>query len=366
MFPAVDTDYVTRVLLELLKIPSPTGFTHDAVAYLQNELAALGVASRLTTKGALLWTLPGAGRGPTRTVAAHVDTLGALVKEVKKNGRLKLSAVGGYDWATVEGAECRIHTHGGAVVTGTVVNTKQSSHVFGAELRDLKRNDKVMEVRPDVETRSRADTLALGVGVGDFVSFDSHAVLTENGFVKGRHLDNKAAVAICLGATRALLYASTAPAGDLHFFISNYEEVGHGAAAGIPSDTAELLCIDMAAVGEGQTSDEYSVTLCVKDSSGPYDFELNARLRSLAAQHGIDLKIDIYPFYGSDASAAWRAGGSFRAALIGPGVDASHAFERTHQKALDATARLLLAYALDDETLEKTTSHPNTLEKEHV
>lgn len=342
----VDTAYVTRVLLELLKIPSPTGFTHDAVAYLQAELTRLGITSRLTPKGALLWTLPGKGDG-ARAVAAHVDTLGALVKEVKKNGRLKLSALGGYDWATVEGAECKVHTFGGAVLSGTILNTKQSSHVFGAELRELKRSDKVMEVRLDAETRSRADTLALGVAVGDFVSYDSHAVLTDSGFVKGRHLDNKAAVAICLGVTKVLLEADAAPAGNLHFFISNYEEVGHGAATGIPGDSGELLCIDMAAVGEGQTSDEYSVTLCVKDSSGPYDFAMNARLRVLAAEHDIPLKVDIYPFYGSDASAAWRAGGAYKAALIGPGVDASHAFERTHQKALEATASLLLAYALE-------------------
>lgn len=351
---AVDTAYVTRVLLELLKIPSPTGFTHDAVAYLQDELASLGVSSSLTPKGALLWTLPGrmlprSTGGGARAVASHVDTLGAMVKEVKENGRLKLTALGGYDWATVEGAECKLHTFGGSVLSGTILNTKQSSHVFGAELRDLKRSDKVMEVRLDAETCSRKDTLALGVSVGDFVSFDSHAVLTDSGFVKGRHLDNKAAVAVCLGVTAALVESDAALATDLHFFVSNYEEVGHGAATGIPGDTTELLCVDMAAVGEGQASDEYSVTLCVKDSSGPYDFAMNARLRALAERHDIDLKIDIYPYYGSDASAAWRAGGSYKAALIGPGVDASHAFERTHRKALDATARLLLAYALEGE-----------------
>ena len=351
LFTDLDTSYITRTLLELLAIPSPTGFTEAAMAYVEKELRSLGVASRRTPKGALLWTLP--GMQGSRAVASHVDTLGAMVKEIKKEGRLRLTALGEYDWATIEGAECKVHTFGGKVVTGTVVNIKQSGHVFGAALRELKRSAAVMEVRLDVETGSREETEAYGVAVGDFVSFDSAAKLTDAGYVKGRHIDNKAAVAICLGVTKAFVAANTPLPTDLHFFVSNYEEVGHGAAAGIPADISELLCIDMAAVGDGQTSDECSVTLCVKDSSGPYDYAMNATLRKLATAHDIPLKVDIYPYYGSDASAAWRAGGSYRAALIGPGVDASHAFERTHQKALDATAKLLLAYAVSAEEDEQ-------------
>jgi putative aminopeptidase FrvX len=338
-------DYCTRVLLELLATPSPTGFSELAMALVEKHLQALNVPFTRTPKGALLWTLKGQD-GPARAVAAHIDTLGAMVKEIKKNGRLKLSMIGGYDWATVEGAECVVHTFDGREFTGTVVNIKQSTHVFGQDLRELKRSAETMELRLDAETRARADTQALSIEVGNFVSYKSHPVLTEQGFIKGRHLDNKAAVAIALAVTQELQATKQIPVGDLHFFISNYEEVGHGAAAGIPADIAELLCIDMAAVGEGQTSDEYSVTLCVKDSSGPYDYAMNARLRRLAEARAIDLKNDIYPYYSSDASAAWRAGGSYRAALIGPGVDASHAFERTHQKALEATSRLVMAYVV--------------------
>lgn len=342
---SLNLDYCTKVVLELLATPSPTGFTELALALVEKHLQALNVPFRRTPKGALLWTIKGEP-GVARAVAAHIDTLGAMVKEIKKNGRLKLSMIGSYDWATVEGAEVIVHAFDGREFTGTVVNVKQSTHVFGSDLRDLKRTVDTMELRLDAEVRKRAETQALGIEVGNFVSYKSNPVLTEYGFIKGRHLDNKAAVAIALAVTKALQDAKQKPIGDLHFFISNYEEVGHGAAAGIPGDSAELLCIDMAAVGEGQTSDEYSVTLCVKDSSGPYDYSMNARLRRLAHEQGIDLKNDIYPNYASDASAAWRAGGSFRAALIGPGVDASHAFERTHQKALEATSRLVLAYVL--------------------
>lgn len=342
----LDLDYLSEVLLELLAIPSPAGFTERAVARVEDLLRDLGVASRRTPKGALLWTLPG-GAAPPRAVASHIDTLGAMVKGVRKNGRLKLTNIGSYDWATVEGSECRIHTFAGATLTGTVVNIKQSSHVFGHALRELVRSDATLEVRLDAEVDSREGVRALGVGVGDFVSFDSRARLTPEGFIKGRHLDNKAAVAVTLCVTKALRAAGVAPAADTHLFVSNYEEVGHGAAAGIPGEVEELLCVDMAAVGRGQTSSEYHVTLCVKDSSGPYDHAMNGRLRRLAERRGLELKIDVYPYYSSDATAAWRAGGAYRAALIGPGVDASHAYERTHRKALAATADLLLAYLLD-------------------
>lgn len=342
--PNVDLDYCKRVLLELLSIPSPTGFTERAVAYVEGRLAELGVASRRTPKGALLWTLPGDG-DPARAVASHIDTLGAMVKELKGSGRLKLSRIGGYDWATVEGEYCLVHPFDAEPVSGTVVNTKQSSHVFGQELVDLKRGEANIEVRLDAGVTSAEEVRALGISVGNFVSWEARAVAV-GGFIKSRHLDNKAAVAISLAATKALLEANLTPAADIHFFVSNYEEVGHGAATGIPEGVAELLCLDMAAVGEGQTSDEYSVTLCLKDSGGPYDYAMSQRLRRLAEDEGLDLKLDLYPFYSSDATAAWRAGGSYRAALIGPGVDASHAYERTHEKALAQTARLLLAYCL--------------------
>lgn len=343
----IDADVIVNDLVRLLDVPSPTGFTDAAVAEVERLLRPLGVATRRTPKGALLWTVPGRG-GPVRTIACHIDTLGAMVKEIKPNGRLRLSAVSGYDWATVEGAECRLTTFEGRILTGTVVNVKQSTHVHGPALRDLKREAEVMELRLDAEAWSDDDVRSLGVGVGDPVAFLSRPEVTDTGFVKGRHLDDKACVAVCVAVTRALAASDARPPGDVHVFVSNYEEVGHGAAAGIPGDTTELLCLDMAAVGKGQASREDAVTLCVKDSTGPYDERMNRSLRRLAAREAIDLKVDIYPYYGSDASAAWRAGGAWRAALVGPGVDASHAFERTHRKALDATARLTLAWAISD------------------
>lgn len=342
--PGLDTDALVDDLVHLLEVPSPTGFTEDAVALLESWLRPLGVPFARTPKGALVWTVRG-GPAPARTMACHVDTLGAMVAEIKRDGRLRLTALGGYDWTTVEGAECRLTTFGGRHLSGTVVNVKQSTHVHGPALRDLKRDASSLELRLDAEAWDADAVRALGVGVGDPVAFLSAPRVTESGFVKGRHLDNKASVAVCLAVTRSLTASDTRPPGDVHVFVSNYEEVGHGAAAGIPAETEELLCLDMAAVGRGQASREDAVTLCIKDSTGPYDPVMNRALRQLAERESIELATDVYPYYGSDASAAWRAGGSWRAALIGPGVDASHAYERTHRKALEATARLALAWA---------------------
>ncbi len=202
-----------------------------------------------------------------------------------------------------------------------------------------------MEVRLDARTTSPEETRPLGIEVGDFVAFDPRLEVT-NGFVRSRHLDDKACVACILAAVKSLMDVGLQPAQDVYLLFSNYEEVGHGAAAGIPSQVGELLTVDMAAVGEGQASDEFHATLCVKDSGGPYHHELSQRLRALADEHAIPYRVDIYPYYGSDGEAVWRAGGDLAVALIGPGVDASHNYERTHLDALLATTRWLMAYLL--------------------
>ncbi|RTR30971.1 peptidase M42 [Deinococcus radiophilus] len=342
--PALDLDYTLDVLIQLLETPSPTGFTDDAVRLIEDELRELGVTSVRSRKGALSWEIAGQQPGHI-TYSGHVDTLGAMVKAIKPSGRLLLSMLGGYDWATIEGEDVKVHTHSGRIITGTVVNIKQSSHVHGPALRELKRDGKVMEVRLDEVTSSASETRVLGIEVGDFVSLDARPRLTSAGYLKSRHIDNKAAVALFLAMTKAL--AGMTPVRSVAFHVTTYEEVGHGAATGIPPHTDELIAVDMAAVGEGQTSSEHHCTLCVADSGGPYDHALSGRLRQVAARHGVDLKVDIYPYYASDGTAAWRAGGDFPVALIGPGVDSSHAYERTHTQALEQTGRLMLAYALE-------------------
>ncbi len=292
----IDVQAMTAFLTGLLNTPSPTGFTERAIAYLEQALAPLPLALRRTHKGALVAEWAGLAADAPRALTAHVDTLGAMVKEVKDNGRLRLSKIGGYAWNTVEGEGCTIFTAAGTAVRGALLVSKASSHVHGPETGQLKREDDTMEVRLDERTTSARETLSLGIQVGDFVAFDPRVEIGTAGFIRSRHLDDKASVAAIFGAVSAMATAGQQPAQRTTILFSVYEEVGHGAAAGIPPDAAELLTVDMAVIGQGQTSDEFTVTICAKDSGGPYDYALRRRLVALAEAAGIPYKLDVYPF----------------------------------------------------------------------
>ena len=347
--PHIDEQYLQDALIQLLEIPSPTGFADKAIDWVENAVAALGLSPERTRKGALTVTLPGKASDAPRALTGHVDTLGAMVKEIKNNGRLKLTGIGGFAWNTVEGEGCRVFTRSGRVISGSFLLSQASGHVYGQTVvNKTLRDDDAMEVRLDERTTTAEETRALGIEVGDFVAFDPRVIVTKSGFIRSRHLDDKAGVAAMLAAAKALLDAGLTPAQRATLHFSNYEEVGHGAAAGFPPDLAELVAVDMAAVGAGQTSDEFHVSICVKDSGGPYHHGLSNRLRALADEHAIPYKVDIYPYYGSDGEAFWRAGGDVQVALIGPGVDASHNYERTHIDALVGATRLILAYLLGE------------------
>jgi putative aminopeptidase FrvX len=346
--PEINTQLLLDFLTELLNTPSPTGLAEPAIELTERTLAAIpGIKLSRTRKGALVATWTGEQDTGPRALTAHVDTLGAMVKEVKSNGRLKLTRIGGFAWNTVEGEGVSVISSTGRQTRGSILLTKASTHVFGKEVNNMIREDASIEVRLDARTLSEKETRDLGIEVGDFVAFDPRVELT-GGFVRSRHLDDKACVAALVAAVKAIAKAGLKPARTTTLFISNYEEVGHGAAAGIPADVEELVVVDMAAVGEGQTSDEFHASLCVKDSGGPYHHGLSNKLRKLAEKNHIPFKVDIYPEYGSDGEAFWTAGGDVAIALIGPGVDASHSYERTHTEALVATTRWLVAYLLEN------------------
>jgi putative aminopeptidase FrvX len=342
----IDSDAIKEFLIGLLNTPSPTGFTEKAIEYTERALSRFPLHLRRTYKGALIaeWMPEVAPSHHTpRALTAHVDTLGAMVKEIKSNGRLKLTRIGGFTWNTVEGEGCSVFTALGRVVRGSLLITKASSHVFGAETGETKRDDAGMEVRLDERTTSAGETRELGIKIGDFVAFDPRVEVGPSGFIRSRYLDDKAGVACIIGALDALVTAGIEPAQCTTTHISNYEEVGHGGASGFPPDLVELLTVDMAAIGEGQESDEHHVTICIKDFDGPYDIDMRRMVR-LAEAASIPYKLDIYPHYGSDGGAYWRAGGDVRVGLIGPGVDASHNYERTHIDALVRTAQLIAEF----------------------
>lgn len=344
--PPIDAEYLLRILVVLLNTPSPTGFAANAIEYVEQIMKDFSFLSiSQNRKGALVATWDGSENDSPRGLTAHADTLGAMVKEIKSNGRLKMTRIGGFAWNTVEGEGCTVFTSQGESFRGSILLTKASGHVHGSQVNDLKRDDTNIEVRLDARTADADQTRDLGIQVGDFVAFDPRVEVV-NGFIRSRHLDDKACIACICAAIKSIHEAGLQPAQTTTFHISNYEEVGHGAASGFPENLAELVTIDMAAVGEGQTSDEFHATLCVKDSGGPYHHGLNQKMRQLAEEFQIPHKVDIYPYYGSDGEAYWRAGGDVAVALIGPGVDASHNYERTHTEALIATTQWLIAYLL--------------------
>ncbi|MGG0657092.1 M42 family metallopeptidase [Rummeliibacillus pycnus] len=332
-----------ELLKKLANVASPSGYTMDIMKFMSGILRELGVQFKQTNKGALIATIPGENNERHRLLTAHVDTLGAMVKDIKSSGRLKLSMVGGFNWNAVEGEYCTIHTASGKKVRGTILMHETSVHVYkGAG--DLPRNDEHIEVRVDEKVLNANDTRAIGIEVGDFVSFDPRFEVTETGFVKSRHLDDKASTALLLQLLKTLTTEKIKLPYTTHFYISNNEEIGYGGNASIPDEVVEYIAVDMGAIGDGQASDEYTVSICAKDSSGPYHYELTQQLVSLAKANKIDYKLDIYPYYGSDASAAIRAGYDVRHALFGAGIESSHAYERTHVDSLRNTAALLLAY----------------------
>ncbi|HEM3868370.1 TPA: M42 family metallopeptidase [Streptococcus suis] len=333
-------DYIVK----LTNTPSPTGFTTDIMNYIKAEVESLGYAASKTAKGGVLVTVPGENDQEHRMVTAHLDTLGAMVRAVKPDGRLKMDLVGGFGYPSIEGENCLIHcSKNGKTFTGTILMHQTSVHVY-RDASTAERNQTNMEIRLDEKVTNADETRALGIEVGDFISFDPRTVVTETGFIKSRHLDDKVSAAILLHLLKVYKEEGATLPYTTHFYFSNNEEIGYGANSSIPAQVVEYLAVDMGAMGDDQQTDEYTVSICVKDGSGPCHYELRQHLVALAERDGIPYKLDIYPYYGSDASAAMRAGADVKHALLGAGIESSHSYERTHLDSVVATERMVDAY----------------------
>jgi len=338
----LDRAYILKWLEKLLNTASPSGFCNDIMSLLKQEMDRLKQSYEITPKGNMIVTIDGEQSNEVLGLSGHVDTLGAMVRAIKSNGMLRITPIGGYAMQTIEGEYCLIHTRDKKVYEGTVLSTKPSVHVY-PDARDMKREEANMEIRIDETVSSKEDVERLGIAVGDFISWDARTKILPNGWVKSRHLDDKASVAALLGIIELFARKQIKPKQTTKIIFSTYEEVGHGTAH-IPADIVELIAVDMGALGDDLSATEHDVSICAKDSSGPYDYNMTSKLIELAKANDIKYAVDIYPFYGSDASAALRGGSNIRAALIGPGVHASHGMERTHAEAIYNTAALLIAY----------------------
>ena len=331
-------------LKKLTGIPSPTGFTREVADYLVKELERLGYKPIRTNKGGVNVIVKGKDDNKHRVVTAHVDTLGAMVRAVKADGRLKMAKIGGYPWNMIEGENCLVHVAStGKTVSGTILIHQTSTHVY-KDAGTAERTEDNMEVRLDAKVRNEKETRDLGIDVGDFISFDPRTIITETGFIKSRFLDDKVSAAILLDLLRKYKEENIELPQTTHFMFSVFEEVGHGANSNLPKEAVEYLAVDMRAMGDDQQTDEYTVSICVKDASGPYNYEFRNHLVQLAKDNDIQYKLDIYPYYGSDASAAMRAGAEVKHALLGAGIESSHSYERTHIDSVEQTHKMVDVY----------------------
>ena len=328
-------------LMKLVNIPSPSGFTHIASAYLMDVLSGYGFAPYTTHKGNVICCI--GGQGHPLVVAAHVDTLGAMVRSIKPNGRLRYTQIGGYPDNNLENETCVVHTRDGRTYTGTFYLTTPASHVY-KDIPAVTRGDTTLEVVLDENVSSKDEVRALGIEVGDFISLDPRAVHTPSGYIKSRHLDDKASASVLLALAKMAASSDLTLSRKIYLVFTVHEEVGHGCCAGLPEDVEDILSVDMGCVGDDLTCDETMVSICVKDSRGPYNYEMTGRLIELAKDNNLKYAVDVYPMYASDADASLFSGHNFRHALIGPGVFASHGYERTHVSGLDNTLKLLAAF----------------------
>ncbi len=341
----VDKTYLFEMIQKVMRYDSPSGYCHDVMAMLQKEVEEMGYPFEQIQKGCGVITIQGKSDARVIGLSAHVDTLGAMVRSITSSGTLKFVPVGAPTLPTLDGEYCKVYTRDGRHYTGTFLSTSPSAHVY-EDATSKARDAKGMEVRLDEEVHTKEDVEALGIGNGDYICIDPKTVVTASNFLKSRFIDDKASVGILMTLLHTLATEKKMPEYTVKIVLSVYEEVGHGAAY-IPSDITEILAVDMGCIGEDLACTEYQVSICAKDSSGPYDYGMTSKLITLAKTHAIDFAVDVYPMYGSDVSAALRGGNNVKGALIGPGVHASHGMERTHYKGLEATLKLVYAYITD-------------------
>ncbi|MFO7895845.1 MAG: M42 family metallopeptidase [Candidatus Cloacimonadales bacterium] len=334
-------DFAVEQTEILCKIPSPSGFTKLATTHLLQTSQKMGFQPQQTRKDSVLIDLGGSGEAVV--LAAHVDTLGAMVRAIKADGRLRLTKIGGYPENNIESENCLIHTRNGKTFSGTIQMINPAVHV-NKDLGSIKRSDATVEVVIDEKVSSKEDVEKLGISNGDFISLDPRTIVTKSGFIKSRHLDDKASAALLLALAKMVADQQLQLKRKVYLLFTTYEEVGHGGSAGIPTDAVEMISVDMGAVGDDLATNEHTVSICAKDSGGPYDYDVTTALIQIAKEAKLNYAVDIYPYYGSDVGATLRAGVDIKHALIGPGVAASHGYERTHREGMQNSLQLLELY----------------------
>jgi len=337
-----DKEYFKQVAEEVFRCDSPTGYTDNVISLVKRYVDSYGYETNILNNGALEVSIKGKDSSKIVATSAHCDTLGLMVRSIKSDGKLTLTALGGPSTPTLDGEYCTIYTRNGKKYSGTILSTSPAVHVF-KDANTKSRSIDDLEVRLDEEVFSKADVEKLGIQNGDIVAYDTKFTITDTGFLKTRFVDDKASVAILLMLLKYTSKHQIKFKHDTKIYFVVYEEVGHGASM-VDKNISEFVTLDMGCIGLDLAGSEYAVSICAKDSGGPYDYELTTRLINMAKENGLNYTVDIFPFYGSDVGAARRAGVDMKGALIGSGVSASHGMERTHLKGIENTLKLIYAY----------------------
>lgn len=345
----IDIEYVKSTLLDLLAIPSPAGFTDEAVRYTCKQLEDFGLHYEITRRGCIRADMKGRVYSPDRAIVAHLDTIGCMVKELKSNGRLAVVPVGTWSSRFGEGARVTIFSDN-AHYRGTILPVKASGHTFDTEVDTQPVNWENVELRVDEKAFTREDLVNLGINVGDYIAVDPQPDINDAGFINSRHLDDKAGVAVLLAVAKAASEHKLHLPVDCHLLFTISEEVGSGASAVLHQDVAEMVSIDTGPVAPGQSTDEFGVTIGMQDSSGPFDYHLTHKLINLCLEHSINHKRDVFKYYRSDSASALEAGNDIRTALLCFGADATHGYERCHIRSLQALGQLLCCYIQSEPT----------------
>jgi len=360
--PVIDRDYLQRILLKLLSVHSPTGYTDPIVREVCEELDNLGISYELTRRGAIRATLQGKAYSPDRAIVCHLDTLGAMVKRLKENGRLEVVPVGHWSSRFAEGARVSLYTDS-TIYRGSLLPLKASGHTYNEKVDTQPISWENIELRVDEEAGSISDLEELGINIGDFIGVDAGPEVLANGFINARHLDDKAGVAALLAAAKCITENQLQLPVECHLLFTISEEVGSGASAVLHGDVAEMVAIDNGTVAPGQNSRETGVTVAMGDSSGPFDYHLTHHLLHLCQNQGIPYQRDIFKHYRCDGASAVEAVNDIRTALIAFGVDASHGYERTHIGALESIARLIISYTSTHLLYRQQKKHLSTIKE---
>ena len=342
----IDTSYLLQTMQRLIETPSPTGYYVKIKPVLEELAGALGYTIAYDNRDTAYITVPGQDPSKTVCVSSHADTLGFMVRAINGDGTLRIRALGGINYANVEGENVTVHTRCGKTYTGMLVCAHHSSHAYD-DAASMARNENTVSVLLDEVVKSAEDVKALGIGHGDYVSIDPRFTVTDSGYIKSRFIDDKASVACVFAALQYLSEHNLKPKYNTVFAITVYEEIGLGGVY-VPNEISEYLAVDIAILGPDSDGSEQKVSICAKDASLPYDYAFTNRLIDAAEKTACDYAVDLFYRYGSDAGAAIKGGNNLRAGLIGMGVYASHGVERTHIKGIENTAKLLLAYVLGE------------------